>query len=117
MKPLQNSKADRRHVDFQDVKLSPRIFTIQLPDKDINVGNALFLIDKRGGAILWHIFIKPEYRRQGFASNLLKAAQQVFVEIITDWETEGGYELCRKAGFVKRKNVDDLRLIWRKDSK
>ena len=116
MKPLINQKAERRHVDFQDVKLTPRIFTITLNEL-FNVGNALFLIDGRGGAILWHIFIKPDYRRKGYASNLIKAAQCVFTEIITDWESEGGHALCTKMGFVKRKNVEDLRLIWRKNEK
>lgn len=118
MKPHNNRKAERRHINFQDVKLSPRIFTIELVDEKVNVGTALFLQHEPSGeAVLWHIFIKPEFRRRGFASDLIKASQRVYNTIITDWESEGGHALCTKCGFVKRKGVEDLRLIWRKEAK
>lgn len=49
---------------------------VHLYIKDKNIGYIRFLIDKKDKAVyLYHIFIKPEYRRQGYA----KEAMNIFL--------------------------------------
>jgi ribosomal protein S18 acetylase RimI-like enzyme len=107
---------EHRHVDFTDIQLIPRLFTIQIPDENVNAGHALFLHDSEDRAILWHIYVLPAYRERGFAKNLLQAAQKIYKEIITDWTSTAGENLCRSMGFINRKNAGDFRLIWRKET-
>jgi GNAT superfamily N-acetyltransferase len=105
---------EHRHVEFRDINLIPCLVAISLPEKDITVGNALFLHNEYGGqAILWHIFVRPEYRKKGFGKALIDHAKIRWSEIATDWEGESGHEFCLKCGFQSRK-TDMLRLVWKR---
>jgi GNAT superfamily N-acetyltransferase len=110
---MVQNKPEHRHVDWRDLNLIPRLVSIVLPDQNKVVGTALFFHNNEGGAILWDIYIEPEYRRQKFASHLLAAAKEMFAKIETDWKSQGGHDLCIKNGFRSRK-FDGLRLIWEK---
>ena len=103
---------EKRYIDYQEINLKPFLLSVDLPEENIRVGNALFLVSGKK-AILWHIFVKKEYRKKGFASNLIVGAKQIFDEIVTDWETQEGHDLCIKNGFKSRK-TDELRLVWKK---
>jgi len=111
---VQN-KPEHRNVEYHDIPLFPRLIYIELPDnKHKVIGTALFLHNNNRVAILWRIFIKPEYRRKKFATHLMTAAKEHFDEIATDWETQEGYDFCINNGF-KRRESNDLRLVWKKE--
>ena len=114
MNSTPDGTREHRHIDWEDLKLIPRLVSIDLPKMNKRVGNALFLHNGAGQAILWHIYIKPEYRRKKLAATIMEAAKQLFVEIATDWETEAGEKFCEYAGFKKRK-TDELRFVWKKE--
>lgn len=103
-------------MEYRDINLIPCLVAITLPEKDkLQVGSALFLHNGDDEqAILWHIFIKPEYRRQGHATGVIEVAKQRWSEIATDWESLAGQALCTKCGFKSRKS-DYLRLVWKKE--
>lgn len=108
------NQAERRYIDHYVFPLAPRVFIIQLPDKKENVGQALFLEDDSGKAICWHMFIRPEYRRKGFATNLMDAAKMIYKEIVSDWENSVGHDAGIRWGFRSRKS-DGFRLVWKKE--
>ena len=109
---------EKRVIDFQPINLKPLLMSIDLPDKNVRVGTALFLHNGVDGAIgkqaiLWHLFVKKEYRRNRFATNMLSGAKQLFNEILTDWESVSGLKMCIANDFKQRKS-DTMRLVWRK---
>jgi len=103
-----------RHIDWNDLKLIPRVVYLELPKENIRIGNALFLHNNAGQAILWHVYVKPEYRRTKVAAQIIEAAKVMFYEILTDWETEEGEKMCEFTGF-KKSNSDDLRFVWKRE--
>jgi GNAT superfamily N-acetyltransferase len=105
-----------RHVEYRDINLIPCLVAIKLPDNNnLQVGSALFLHNGDGEqAVLWHIFIKPQYRRKGHAAGVIEVAKRRWSEIATDWESPAGLALCTKCGFRSRKG-DYLRLVWKRE--
>jgi len=113
MKVVHNSQ--HWQIKSMDMTSIPRLFMLQLPDKDLNIGHALCFHDGEGKAILWHIWIDPLYRRKGYASHLIKEIQAHFKEIATDSTSSQGLALCLKSG-LKKRDTSYLNLFWKKEA-
>jgi GNAT superfamily N-acetyltransferase len=115
MSETVRNKPEHRHVEYRDINLIPCLVVLQLPEKDnLQVATALFLHNGDGDqAICWHVYVKPEHRRKGYATGLLEHAKTRWNEIASDWESEAGHAVALKCGFKSRKG-DSLRLVWKK---
>lgn len=102
-----------RNIVFTDMPGVTRIYVIREETKNLPIGRCLVIFNNKA-AILWDIYIDPEYRKQGYASDMLAVIKKEFDEIKTDYITKEGKNLCLKNGFIKN-NQNYLRLIWRKE--
>ena len=122
-------------VKIRDVEnLLPPIFSEMSPQgalivhslhqqdtKAIPYGYAIVTLSDKNerAALLWMIYTREPYRRQGHASTLLSYLQTRYDSILTHYETlnSPGSALCLKAGFVAKRSMfknAPNELVWNK---
>ena len=96
------------------------VVSLHQPDKKaMPYAWALVTVDDDSFCILWDIYTRGLYRRQGKATELMRIIQSRFDRIYTHYETvnSAGYHLCLSCGFKAKPSIHKNQpneLIWEK---
>jgi len=116
------------NYEIQTFEGEPFLVAIKHPKEPINICWALLEaicnedITKITSVRMWDIHTHPEYRKKGYASNLLNFIKEKHDYIETNYTTlkEPGDRLCLKNGFVRKvngyKNQEKI-LFWQRPTK
>lgn len=122
-------KAVNRHIDIIPITQLPVQYVIFTDEGKEIAGYCLITGDVRMGSkdilqlhpvqrkisAIWHIYVDPKLRRQGYAKCLIGALKATYDEVYTQALTDDGKKLMMAEGFVKEDGDEGIKMYrWKK---
>ena len=103
----------------------PAIVQLSNPSSPLPMGWALITFDEEEEnterCVLWMIYVREKYRRQGFGRAIIAHLQDSFNEVVTQYErgivNSAGTQLCVSCGFEMKPQIHKKHpplLVWKK---